>query len=308
MAAGDLSRDITIRGTDEIAQLAGAFNKMVAGLREIVSKLQENSMKLLSESQQLAASGQEVSATVEELAGTTNEVAAITAQSNANARLAEEQSESMGQAAAEGSQAVGQALEKINAIADNTRIISRTVEELGQQSQQIGRIINAITDIADQTNLLALNAAIEAARAGEHGRGFAVVAEEVRKLAEQSGQASNEITMLIKQIQTKVKESIDAIQEGSVVVGEGVELAGKAGTALTGIVESIRKISGMVNDMTQSSGQINDSTQQLAAAQEEISSTVEHVTNAAQDLAVIAMDLQKAAGQFKVQDELRNAR
>ncbi len=303
LAAGDLSRDIDVRGTDEIAQLAGAFNKMVAGLRGIVSRLQENSMKLLSQSQQLAASGQEVSATVEELAGTTNEVASITAQSNVNARLTEEQSKSMGQTAAGGSQAVGQALEKINAIADNTKIISRTVEELGRQSQQIGQIINTIAGIADQTNLLALNAAIEAARAGEHGRGFAVVAEEVRKLAEQSGQASNEITILINQIQTKVKESIDAMRQGTVVVGEGVELAGEAGAALKDIVESISKISAMVNDATRSSDQVNDSTQQLAAAQEEISSTVEQVTKTAQELTAIAMDLQQTAGQFRVRDE-----
>ncbi|AGL02172.1 methyl-accepting chemotaxis protein [Desulfoscipio gibsoniae] len=302
VANGDLSRDINVRGNDEIGQLAGAFNKMVAGLREIVGKLQDNSVKLSSQSQQLAASGQEVGATVEELAGTTTEVAAATAQATENARLAEEQSRNTRQMAAAGSKAIEQALEKIKSIADDTKVTSRAVEELGHQSEQIGQIINTITGIADQTNLLALNAAIEAARAGEHGRGFAVVAEEVRKLAEQSGRAANEITALINQMQTKVKDSIVSIHHGTAMVGEGVELAGKAGTALSDIVQAIHKISEMVKDMAQGSNQVNDDTQQLAAAQEEVSSTMQQVTNAAQELATIAMELQKAAEQFKVED------
>ncbi|AGL00626.1 methyl-accepting chemotaxis protein [Desulfoscipio gibsoniae DSM 7213] len=302
VAGGDLSRDINVRGNDEIGQLAGAFNKMVAGLREIVGKLQDNSVKLSSQSQQLAASGQEVGATVEELAGTTTEVAATTAQATENARLAEEQSKNTRQMAAAGSKAIEQALEKIKSIADDTKVTSRAVEELGHQSEQIGQIINTITGIADQTNLLALNAAIEAARAGEHGRGFAVVAEEVRKLAEQSGRAANEITALINQMQTKVKESIVSIHQGTAMVGEGVELAGKAGTALSDIVQAIHKISEMVKDMAQGANQVNDGTQQLAAAQEEISSTVQQVSNAAQELSIIAMELQRAAEQFKVEE------
>ncbi|MCL6561354.1 MAG: methyl-accepting chemotaxis protein, partial [Firmicutes bacterium] len=238
LASGDLTRDINVHGSDEIGQLAGAFSQMVVSLREIVGKLQGNSIKLSSQSQQLAAAGQEVGATVEELASTTTEVAAITAKSADNARAAKEQSEGMQQVAVEGGRAVEQALKKINSIAENTRVISRTVENLGEQSQQIGQIINTITGIADQTNLLALNAAIEAARAGDHGRGFAVVAEEVRKLAVQSAAAAKEITGLINQIQTGVGDTIVSMHRGLAEVNEGVGLAGKAGSALNGIVEA----------------------------------------------------------------------
>jgi len=300
VAAGDLTRNVNVRTSDEVGELAGAFNGMVTNLREIVARVQDSSGKISHHSQALAASGQEVSATVEEVAGTTAEVAATSSQNADNALAAEQDSTRMREVAEEGSRAVEQALDKINAIAENSNTISRAVHQLGEQSGRIGQIIHTITDIADQTNLLALNAAIEAARAGEHGRGFAVVAEEVRKLAEQSGRAAAEITGLIQRIQSGVDEVVATMDRGIAEVDEGVRLAGSAGAALDEIVKAIAGNTEMIKDLAAGAGQVNEGTQQLSAATQQISATVQEVAGSAQELANIAEELQQAAARFKV--------
>ncbi len=301
VAKGDLSRQVDVRSSDEIGELGATFNQMITGLRGIVTRLQDSSVKLSSHSQEMAASGQEVSSAVEELASTTSQVAATTARGAENGRAAEKESLQVREMAVEGSRAVRQALEKINAIAESTGAISRAVGELGRHSGQIRQIINTITGIAEQTNLLALNAAIEAARAGEHGRGFAVVAEEVRKLAEQSGKAAGEITGLVGQIQASVGEVVEMVEQGLAGVNEGVRLAGSAGAKLGEIIDAIGHNTEMIRDLAAGAEQVNEGTQHIASAQQQITSTVQQVSAAAQELARIALELQQAAARFKVE-------
>lgn len=303
VAAGDLSMDVKVKSEDEIGRLAGHLNEMVISLREFVGAATEQAEKVTSHSQQLASASEEVTATVEEVASTTNEVAATSATGAENAQEVAKQSEHVHQAAEEGSQAVEKTVAKINAIAETTANVSQAIEKLGTQSEQIGQIINAITNIAEQTNLLALNAAIEAARAGEHGRGFAVVAEEVRKLAEESGHAANEITLLIKEIQQGVEQAINAVEYGSKEVSEGVQIANNTGTALEQILTAVEKTTNMIGDVATGAEQANEGTQQLSASGEQISSAVQQIAGAAQDLASVADELYQTVEKFKLEKE-----
>ena len=152
----------------------------------------------------------------------------------------------------------------MNQIASVTEEAARTIEELGKSSKQIGEIVAVIDDIADQTNLLALNAAIEASRAGEHGKGFAIVADEIRKLAERTGQATKDIARRIRSIQRASEESSVAIKRASGQVESGVGLAKEASLSMESIVEASTGAGDMV--------------QRIAAATEEQSTATEEVT------------------------------
>ena len=149
--------------------------------------------------------------------------------------------------------------EKLNLAVGQIDTISRTVNstasiivELGAKSKEIGQIVDLITSIADQTNLLALNAAIEAARAGEQGRGFAVVAEEVRKLAEESGEAANRIAGIILEIQNEA-ESCKAMEDGTREVAKGTEIIDEAGRAFQEIIKAINIVNQQIQEMSAAS-------------------------------------------------------
>lgn len=149
----------------------------------------------------------------------------------------------------------------VRKVEESTKMMS----ELGVSSKQIGEIVNVITDIADQTNLLALNAAIEAARAGEHGRGFAVVADEVRKLAEKTGKATDEVSVMINKIQKDINSTLESMNESRLRVENGVQFAGMAKDSLGKIVHVSEQCRHMV--------------QMIATATTEQSTALEELSN-----------------------------
>ncbi len=143
------------------------------------------------------------------------EMAATVAEVSENSNKAAAASQQAAEMAREGGKVVEETLSRMRTISASVSDTARKVQELGKRSDEIGRISGVIDDIADQTNLLALNAAIEAARAGEQGRGFAVVADEVRKLAERTGNATKEIAGMIRNIQAETKTAVAAMRAGS---------------------------------------------------------------------------------------------
>jgi methyl-accepting chemotaxis protein len=157
-----------------------------------------------------------------------------------------------------------------------------SMEELGTQAAGIGKIINIINDIADQTNLLALNAAIEAARAGEAGRGFAVVADEVRKLAEKTMEATKQVGTAIKAIQDGTSASMISMQEAANYISTSTQVAHKAGEALAGIEDIVKKTAEEVRSIATASEEESASTEEIHKRTEGIKEITIHVSESTQ--------------------------
>jgi len=193
---------------------------------------------------------------------------------------------------------------------DISNVVSESagsIGKLGDSSKQIGDIISVIDDIAYQTNLLALNAAIEAARAGEQGRGFAVVADEVRKLAERTGEATKQIAEMIKKIQSETQDAVTAMDKGTNEVREGIELADKAGASLQEILESIQSVLDRINQIAQASEEQSATSEQISASVTSISQVardsaqqVDGVAATAEEMASLTQQLSKLMSHFKV--------
>lgn len=327
---------------DEIGQLAKGFQDMRANLHELVTKV-------YSEAEQLAAASEELTASVEQsaqasimVATSITEVATgaeeqLSAVDNASA-VVEQMSASIQQVSATTSEVAGQSVQAANKANDGNssvnkavyqmaqieqtvNISAKAVTELGERSKEIGQIVVTISGIADQTNLLALNAAIEAARAGEQGRGFAVVAEEVRKLAEQSQEATKQIAALIGEIQGDTDQAVLAMENGTREVKLGAEVVNEAGQAfqeITGLVNQVsdqvkeisstieqmaigsQQIVGSVNQIDSLSKKVTGEAQTVSAATEEQSASMEEIASASQSLAMLAQNLQEAVSRFRV--------
>ena len=220
-----------------------------------------------------------------------------------------------------GQKQVDDAVARIQSIAEQVSAAAGLVEALGKRSDEIGSIVDTISGISEQTNLLALNAAIEAARAGEAGRGFAVVAEEVRKLAEQSGESAKNIADLIRLIQKDTSDAVTAIRQGNENVEQGASVVASSGEAFRTVADNFDELSksirlasdavGIVDktkeNMLTSMKRVEDitrksaeDTQTISAAAEQQAAAMHEMADASNTLAQLAQELQNEVQKFRL--------
>jgi methyl-accepting chemotaxis protein len=300
---GDLTKRVDEDRKDELGLLGKWFNLFVQKIHDTMVDVNRASDEVASAATEIAASAEEMASGIEEQSAQVDQVTAAMEQMSTSvvqvadkARDAATSAEESGKVAGNGGEIVQQTIDGMTSISQAVSAGAESVSELGRRGEQIGEIIGVINDIADQTNLLALNAAIEAARAGEHGRGFAVVADEVRKLADRTTSATDEVAGSIKAIQGETGEAVKRMDDGIEQVKAGVEHARQAGDSLKLIVTNAQDLSQMV-------ASIAAVTEQQSAAAEEVSRNVEGIAAVSRESAQGAGQAASAAAQMSSKAE-----
>jgi methyl-accepting chemotaxis protein len=302
----DLTKRVDQDRRDELGELGKWFNVFVGNMQTILSQVRSSSNDVAAAATQIAASAEEMARGMEQQSSQVAQIGtAMQKMSESVVEVARKSQDATGKAdlagqqATQGGEAVGQTIAGMESINAAVTSGAQSVGELGKRGEQIGEIIKVINDIADQTNLLALNAAIEAARAGEHGRGFAVVADEVRKLAERTQKATEEVAGSIRAIQDETQTAVDRMQTGTKQVEAGVERAHSAGNTLRTIVQSAGEVAAMVRGIAATSEQQSAASEQISRNLEAITSVTREANAGADQASQAATELSKKSEQLR---------
>ena len=313
LADGDLTVQATV--TEDITgAIADSINYAVEALRGLVTTINQSAIQLdgaagktQALSQHLAkasgAQSKQIASATESAAG----MAGATEEVSGNAERAADVARHSVEVAHKGGDAVRRTIDGMNTIRETIQETSKRIKRLGESSQEIGNIVELINDIAEQTNILALNASIQASMAGDAGRGFAVVADEVQRLAERAANATKQIEVLVRTIQADTNEAVVSMERTTTDVVGGALLAENAGAALEEIEQVSNQIAALVQNISASARHQATSSQSISRNMQvlrEISSQTAESTTATSDsigkLAELAAQLRKSVTGFRL--------
>ncbi|MFJ7977452.1 methyl-accepting chemotaxis protein [Peribacillus sp. JNUCC 23] len=329
LADGDVQNRLNPKEVGLFHSVADSINKATDSWGNVLAKLQEASKNMAAYTEDLAQGAEQTNQATEQItdiieniakgagsqvegmhqaSATIYQMSASLSQVSTNAVTVTESMDETLKKADTGSVTIEVASKQMESIHSNVTELARVVQGLGERSNEIGKISEVITGIAAQTNLLALNAAIEAARAGEHGKGFAVVADEVRNLAEQSGQATKQISEIISHIQKETNEVVGTMKAVNHEVGEGIEAMSGAGDSFLQIQESVNfvseqveQVSAAIQQMTAGTGMAVSSMDTISNVAAESAKSTQSVLAATAEQAESIKEISSFAGYLKKQ-------
>lgn len=312
MSEGDLTRTLDIDQKDEIGNLAIALNKMAGNFRKMfndilssVDTIASSSTELSAVSQQLSSGAEQtsnksnqVSEAAEQMSSNMNSVAAACEQSSTNVQMVAAASEQMSATINEISGNTEKGRLITNGAVSQANLVSTRVAELGKAAVAVGKVTETINDISEQTNLLALNATIEAARAGEAGKGFAVVANEIKDLAKQTAEATQDIRLKIEGIQNSTESTVTEIDQIEKVITDVDEIVGTIATAVEEQSASTKEIANNVNQAAQGIQDVNEKVAESSTVSATIATDVKSVNQASDEIANGSVQVNQSAGEL----------
>ena len=319
-AAKDLTARVDVSGTDEIGRVGEAFNTGVESMRSILEEVARGAETLSSATTEMTARAVQASGNAHTQSGKTNQIAAAAQEMTAtigeishNAENAAHASLASAKTADEGGAVMQAAAATMEKIAGATQTVSEMMNALAQRSEEIGKVVSVIQEISEQTNLLALNAAIEAARAGEHGRGFAVVAGEVRRLAERTKGATEEIAGTIRSIQEETRSTLEVMHNSHTAVESGMAETARARQSLEAIIDGSKQVEHQIQliataatQQTSASSEISESAGQIYQLATENAQGAEDAVEALKNLATLAGELDSMIRQFNFDEAMQS--
>ncbi len=297
---GDLRTEITVTGDDAIGQMGDGLKGFFENLRGTFGKMTENAQRLASSSEELTSVSQQMASNAEETSTQAGVVSAASEQVTENVQTAAAGSEEMTASIAEIARSSSEAARTAKQAVDVSESANSTIKDLGDSSVEIGKVIKVITSIAQQTNLLALNATIEAARAGEAGKGFAVVANEVKELAKQTAQATEDISQKIEAIQDGSQGAVTAIGEVSTIINQINDISNTIASSVEEQTATTNEISRNVSQAARGSAEIGENISGVAQAASDTTQGANDTLTASRSLSEMATELQALVERFKV--------
>ena len=320
LADGDLTIKATVN-EDITGAIADSINYAIEALRELVITLNESAIRVDGAArqtdqtaEQLAEATAEQSKQIEDASQAILQMAASIEEISGNAERSSDVARHSVDVAHKGGDAVRRTIEGMNTIRETIQDTAKRIKRLGESSQEIGNIIELINDIADQTNILALNASIQASMAGEAGRGFAVVADEVQRLAERSANATKQIEVLVRTIQADTNEAVVSMERSTTDVVGGALLAENAGAALeeieqvsNQIASLVQNISGSARGQSTAAAAVTRSVDMLQEINSRTEANTHATTGSIRELAELAAQLRESVAGFRLPGDAESA-